>query len=134
MALLAGGIVPKQMDHAAAIADLDRQIIAMHDAVIAQTEVVYEIDAQITLELATDLKPAWDALQLRWYRSAQDFASVTREVRDLRARITAAGIGARSDVLAMPNVRSPLLLGDESAWDSEISGWRRTLERLGVLS
>jgi hypothetical protein len=134
VALMAGYAAPKPQDHATQIADIDRAITVMHDAVIAQTEVVDEIHQQLTLEIANDLKPEWDALQLLWYRSAQDFAAMTRRVQDLRIRITAAGIGSRSDLLAMPNVRSPLMLGDETVWDSEISTWRRILERLGILS
>lgn len=132
-AILSGETVAKPTDHAGRLAEIDRQILAIREAMLEQTDVVDEIAQQLTLEIATELKPAWDALQLHWYRSAQNFASVTRQVQDLRARITAAGVRSCTGTLAMPAVRSPLVLGDESIWDSEISGWRRILERLGIL-
>jgi hypothetical protein len=95
--------------------------------------IVAEIAAELTLEYSLRLRPAWNALQLELYRAAQELARTTRRVRELRASIVAAGIGSRSDVLAMPGVRSPLILGDESDWHSEIAQWRRILEQIGIL-
>lgn len=132
-AILNGETVAAPADHSGKMAEIDRQLEAIREAIFEQSEVVNEIVGQITLEIATDLKPQWDALQLQWYRSAQEFARVTAQVHDLRARIVAAGILSRSDVLAMPAVRSPLILGSETSYDSEISHWRRILETLGIL-
>ena len=133
LALLAGEPVPVAPDHRARLVQLDRDRAAILAAITAQTEAVGAITAELTFRYATQLRPAWNAMQLGMYRAAQELARSAARVRDFRASITAAGIRSRSDILAMPNVRSPLILGSESQYDSEISGWRRILEKQGVL-
>lgn len=131
--LLRGAPAPTSPDFRERISETDRQLAAIKIAIREQTEIVDNIAGELTLKYAKQLQPAWNALQLEMYRAAQELARTTRRVQEMRAAITAAGIGSRSDVLAMPNVRAPLMLGDESIWDSEISGWRRILERMGIL-
>jgi hypothetical protein len=131
--VLAGKPVAPPPDHQARLLEIDRQIAALGAAMMEQAEVCEEIAGALTLDYAQRLQPAWNQLQIEMYRAAQELARSTRRVREFRAKITAAGIGSRSDILAMPNVRAPLMLGDESVYDSEISGWRRILERLGIL-
>ncbi len=133
LAVLSGAPVAPVLDHQARIQEIDRQIGALGDAIREQTEVRDEIAAALTFEYAQRLQPAWNVLQLEMFRAAQELARATRRVREFRAKITEAGIQSRSDILAMPNVRAPLILGDEFVYDSEISGWRRILERLGIL-
>lgn len=133
LAVLSGTPLAPVLDHEAQIQEIDRQIAALRDAIREQTEVREEIADRLTLDYAQRLQPAWNQLQVEMYRAAQELARSTRRVREFRAKITEAGIRSRSDILAMPNVRAPLMLGDESAYDSEISGWRRILERLGIL-
>ncbi|HVA41671.1 MAG TPA: hypothetical protein VNF49_13465 [Candidatus Binataceae bacterium] len=133
LAVLAGESVPVPPDHAARVGKLDRDHAAIRAAITAQTDVVDQLAGELTLRYATELRPAWDALQLEMYRAAQELSRSAARVRDFRAAIVAAGIGSRSDVLAMPNIRSPLILGSESQYDSEISGWRRILETQGIL-
>ncbi len=132
-AMLAGEVVPAAPDHRARLLQLDHDRAIVMAAITAQTEAVDAIAGELTLKYATQLRPAWNALQLEMYRAAQELARSAARVREFRAAITAAGIGSRSDILAMPNVRAPLILGSESQFDSEISGWRRILENMGIL-
>jgi len=131
--IMNGAPVAPALDYSAKMLGVERQITAITEAIGAQTAVRDEIAGELTLQYSKQLKPAWDALQLELYRAAQELARTTRRVQDFRASITAAGIMARSDILAMPNVRAPLMLGDETVWDSEIATWRRILERLKIL-
>jgi hypothetical protein len=133
LSVMAGKPVTPLPDHTKQIEEIDRQITAFRAAIQDQNEICENIAGELTLQYARQIKPAWDQLQVEWYRAAQELARQTRRVHQLRAAITAAGIRSRSDVLAMPAVRSPLMLGDDSMWDSEISGWRRILERLEIL-
>jgi hypothetical protein len=133
LSVLAGQPVAPVLDHKAQIAEIWRQIDAIEAAIREQNEVCENIAGELTLRYAKQIKPAWDQVQIEWYRAAQELARQTKRVHQLRAAITAAGIRSRSDVLAMPNVRSPLMLGDETNWNSEIAGWRRILEKLGIL-
>jgi hypothetical protein len=134
LTVMNGQPVAPLLDHKAQIAEIDRQIRALEAAISEQSEEVDRIAGELTLRYAKQIKPMWDAVQVEWYRAAQELARHTRRVHDFRAKITAAGIRSRSDILAMPAVRSPLFLGDESVYDSEIRGWGRILERLGILS
>jgi hypothetical protein len=131
--VLAGKPVAPPPDHRAKIQEIDRQITALKAAIMEQTEVCERITGELTLEYATRLRPAWNQLQVEMFRAAQELARSAKRVREFRSAITAAGIQSRSDILAMPNVRAPLMLGDESVYDSEISTWRRILERLEIL-
>ena len=131
--LLAGQPLPEPLDHAAHIRSLARQHDVVRAAIAEQSIVVDQIADQLSLRIAQQLQPNWNELQCRWYRAAQELARVTQEVHEMRSKITSGGIKSRTDVLAMPNVRSPLILGSETVWDSEISGWRRILEGLGIL-
>lgn len=132
-ALLAGEPVPVAPDHRARMVQIDRDHTLIRAAIFEQAEIVDQIAAELTFQYAKQLQPAWNALQLEMYRAAQELSRSTARVRAFRSAITAAGIGSRSDILSMPNVRSPLILGNESQYDSEISGWRRILENMGIL-
>jgi hypothetical protein len=131
--VLAGNAITPPPDHAARMREIDRQIDALGPAINEQGAVCDALADELTLRYARQLKPAWDALQLEMYRAAKELSRATRRVQDFRVAITGAGIRSRTDILAMPNVRAPLVLGDETNFDSEISGWRRILERLGIL-
>ena len=133
LAVLAGQPVAEPPDHAARVRELDRQHDMVREAIMEQSAVVDTIADEVSFRYAKQLKPSWDALQLRWYRAAQELARVTQQVHEKRSEITSAGIKSRTDVLSMPNVRSPLFLGSETQYDSEIRGWGRILERLGIL-
>ncbi len=131
--VLAGEPAPKPRDYAAQIAEIDRQLEILREAELDQAAVVAEIADTVTVELLNRVAPEWAKLQLSAYRAAQELARATGRVRDLRATILNAGIELRPDILPQPAVRAPLMLGDEAEYDSEISNWRRILERLGML-
>jgi hypothetical protein len=133
LAILEGEATPAPAGHEARVRALERNRDALGAAIGAQTEILDAIADRLTLKYATQLIPAWNALQLEMYRAAQELSRATQRVQQFRSRITAAGIRSRSDLLLTPNVRAPLMLGNESQWDSEISGWRRILERLKIL-
>jgi hypothetical protein len=131
--VLSGKPVAAAPDYTAQIQEIDRQIDALRDACRDQGAEVDRIADELSFEYNHRLKPAWNQMQIEFYRAAQELARTTKRVQQLRNAITAAGIRPRSDILTMPAVRSPLILGDESVYDSEISGWRRILERLEIL-
>ena len=131
--LLAGETITPPPDRIERRQELDRELEILDAAIREQQEVRDGIAAQLTVEYAKLVQPRWNEIQLEMYRAAQELARTARRVRDFRAAIVAAGIGSASTILSIPNVRAPLILGDESHYDSEISGWRRTLESMGVI-
>ena len=131
--LLAGETITPPPDRAERRQELDRELEILDAAIREQQEIRDGIAAELTVEYAELVKPRWNALQLEMYRAAQELARSARRVRELRAAIVAAGIGSASTILSMPNVRAPLILGDESDWSSEIAGWRRTLQGIGII-
>ena len=68
---------------------------------------------------------------LEMYRDAQQLSRTTTKFRTFRAHLMEKGI--RTATLRSVNVISPLQLGAEEDWQSEISHWRRTLESWGLL-
>lgn len=120
-------------DYAGQLAAADRGLAALRLAIAAQRDIVDAIIDELTFELYTKLQPKWNQLQLQFYRDAQQLARSTARIRELRNRLTTAGYRSRSDLLLTPNVRAPLMLGSETSFDSEISGWRRILEGWKIL-
>jgi hypothetical protein len=133
IAVLNGATLPPESDHSTQRAALDRQITALNSAAIEQQEEVKRIAGELSFRYTKQLQPAWNQLQIEMYRAAQELARSAKRIRDFSSAINAAGIQS-NDVLVTPNVRSPLVLGDESIYDSEIRGWGRILERLEILS
>jgi len=133
IAVLNGATPPPDADHRTQRTALDRQIDRLNSAAVEQQEEVKRIAGELTFRYAKQLQPAWNQLQIEMYRAAQELARSAKRIREFSSAINAAGIQSRTDILATPNVRSPLILGDESFYDSEISGWRRVLERMGIL-
>jgi hypothetical protein len=131
--VLHGIAIPPAPDERTRLAEIDRQVQALGAAINEQTEILNGLADALTVKYARQLKPAWDALQVELFRDAQQLSRTARRVHELRREINVAGIRSCTAILSMPNVRTPLLLGDESTWDSEISGWRRILERLGII-
>lgn len=131
--ILNGATIAPPPDYPDRVAELDRQQAVIWQAIAEQQAVVDGIAEDLTYKFAKQLQPAWNALQLEFYRAAQRLAQVTRQVQDFRRATLAAGIRSRSDVLLTPNVRAPLMLGSEDDWHSEITGWRRILESWGLL-
>jgi hypothetical protein len=131
--VLDGEPVVTRPDRAARLAELDRLATILGDAIREQTDIQSEISGRLSRRYCERLLPTWNAAQLAMYRAAQELARTAELLRDLRWRMTDAGIQPPSDLIKMPPVRAPLLLGREADFDSEISGWRRMLESWGVL-
>lgn len=133
LAVLAGEPVVPKPGLQEQVQLVDRQLAVLSDACRAQQEIVDAIRDEVSARYAKQIKPRWDAIVLSMYRDAQQLARSTAEFRDLRAKIVRAGITGNSVVLRAPNVRTPLVLGSETDWGSEISTWRRLLESWGLL-
>jgi hypothetical protein len=102
-------------------------------AIEEQTAECDRIAGDLSFRYSTELRPAWDRLQIEMYRAAQELVRSAARVRAFRTEMIAAGITPASQVIRMPPIRAPLFLGSESDWDSEISGWRRQLEAWNLL-
>jgi hypothetical protein len=131
--VLGGEAVTTTPDRATRLAELDRLAAILGDAIREQTEIRDEIAGRLSRRYSEQLAPGWNAAQLAMYRAAQELARTAEQVRDLRWRMTDAGIQPPSDLIKMPPVRAPLFLGSETDWNSEISGWRRLLEEWSIL-
>jgi hypothetical protein len=131
LAVLAGEPVTTVPSRAAQIALIDRQLTVLSDAIREQTEVCAAILSELTVKYAGQLLPAWNALALEMYRDAVALSRSTTRFRAFRAAIMEKNI--RTEILRVPNVTSPLTLGNEADYNSEITHWRRTLEAWGLL-
>ena len=87
--------------------------------------------AEAAAEYGRELLPVWNAAVLEMYRAAQELSRSTTRFRELRAKCIMSGI--RTEILKSPNVSAPLVLGDETDQQSQISFWRRTLEAWKIL-
>jgi hypothetical protein len=133
LAAMAGKPIAEAPNFQTSIANIDRDSDALDEAIGEQHGILGAIADTLTAEYSERLRPACHALNLEMFRAAQQLARSTNRMRKFRARVSRAGIKDRSDILWTPNVRGPLVLGNEEEWDSEISGWRRLLEGRGVL-
>jgi hypothetical protein len=120
--------------HEGQMAIIDRQLAALDAGIREQTEAVAQITGEITYEISKTLKPVWDEIELARYHAAEEVSRAERRAREFVAKLIAAGITPRSDVMGSFNARGPLMTGSESDWGSEISMWRRFLEQKGILS
>jgi hypothetical protein len=133
IAIVHGAPLPPTPDHAAKLAELDRRHAAIREAIFEQTAEVDRIANELSLKFCVQLQPRWDAAQVRMFRAAQDLAAAAQQVRDLRRDMVDAGIRPLSQVIRMPPIRSPLVLGSEMDWNSELAGWKRLLDSWGLL-
>ncbi len=131
LAVLAGETITPAPSYAAQVADLDRQLAILDPAIREQTEVCSALLGDLSVEYARRLLPAWNAKVLAVFRAAQELSRATTQFREYRAAVMARNI--KTELLRAPNVVSPLQLGSETDWNSEISHWRRTLESWNVL-
>ena len=113
------------------ITEIDQQLVALGSAISEQREDVDGQLANLAAEYGREVLPAWNAAVLEMYRAAQELSRSTTRFRELRARCIVSGI--RTELLRSPNVSAPLVLGDETDPQSQISFWRRTLEGWNVL-
>jgi hypothetical protein len=131
LAILAGEAVTPAPGFAAQIEQIDRQLAALGPAITDQTQIVATILGELTIKLAHQLLPSWNALVVQMYRDAQALSRSTSRFREYRARLIERNI--RTEILRAPNVLSPLQLGAEIDPNSEITFWRRTLEDWKIL-
>jgi hypothetical protein len=82
---------------------------------------------------AAALRKHHDALNLRLFRAAQQFAEAAEAERSLRTAFTSAGYPPRYDVLPGLQLSAVLVLGNESDFSSQISSYRRFLEDRKIL-
>ena len=112
---------------------LDRDLGTLAEAISEQRQIVERSGDELTLKFLPQAREASNALNLELYRACQEVCRSVQRLRDFHARIIDAGHSPRSDMIWVPPVRSPLALGSEAEWGSEISGWRRLLQDRGVL-
>jgi hypothetical protein len=129
--ILAGEKVEVAPTIAGQIVEIDRQLSALGAAISEQKEIVNAIAADLAVEYGKELLPTWNDAVLAMYRAAQELSRSTTRFRELRGACIANGI--RTEILRSPNVSAPLVLGDETDPQSQISFWRRTLEDWRVL-
>lgn len=133
LAIIRGEPIPKTLDHAATLAKIDDETTALEEAIRQQSEMVAEAVEQISAEIIADVKPAFEDMVLKLYRSAQQVSRDLEQLLKFKAAVTASGARGGSHVIATPNLTSLAMLGLESDWSSEISNWRRQLEKAGLL-
>jgi hypothetical protein len=131
VAVLNGEPVTAAPSRAAQVAAIDQATAVLGDAHREQMQVCAAILDELTVKYARQLLPAWNGLVLSMYRDAQALSRSTTRFREFRAAVMQKNI--RTELLRAPNVALPLTLGAEEDWQSEISGWRRTLESWGLL-
>lgn len=131
--LLAGKSPEPRATHAERVAELDKQLVILDDAVLAQTEVVAVADDDFNLRASEAIAAAWNQRVLTLYRAEQQLAVAAQQFRDLRVQMANCGIRGYSTLLRCPDFRAAILVGSESMWGSEISVARRQLEEWGML-
>jgi hypothetical protein len=133
IAIVHGAPLAAVPDHGAQLAEIDRRHAAIREAIFEQTDECDRIANELSFKFCLELQPRWDAAQVRMFRAAQALASAAQHVRDLRRDMVDAGIRPLSQVIRMAPVRSPLVLGSEMDWNSELAGWKRLLDSWGLL-
>jgi hypothetical protein len=129
--VLQGEPVTRAPGYTAQISDIDGQLAVLGAALREQTEICDELLGRQIEICAMQVLPRWNSMVLEMYRDAQTLSRTTSKFRTFRAHVMEKGI--RTETLRNVNVISPLQLGAEEDWQSEISHWRRTLEAWGLL-
>jgi hypothetical protein len=133
LAIVDGAPLPPVLDHGAQLAEIDRRHAAVRAAIFEQTEECDRISNEVSYKACLEIRPRWDAAQLQMFRAAQALAAAAEHVKELRRDMVSSGIRPLSHVIKMAPVRSPLVLGSETDWNSELAQWGRILESWGLL-
>jgi hypothetical protein len=133
LAVLGGERIDPPADLQARYQEIDRKRAALTEAIREQTDERDGIADELSFKFSTELRPAWDRLQIEMYRAAQELARAAARVRTFRNHMIEAGIKPNSQTIRMPPVRAPLVLGSESEWGSELSQWGRQLEEWNLI-
>jgi hypothetical protein len=106
----------------------DRRVV-FDEALRAIDGLIEKLRSEVSAQLHDRLHKAHGAVLIELYRAAQGFARAIAAERQFRAAITGAGYLARPDLTPQPLVAGAgLVLGGETAWESQISEFRRFLE------
>jgi len=134
VALLRGEDVSPEMSRAERLARLHREGQTLDEAIRHQDGVVERRRGDLSHEVCQGLKAHHDTVLLEFYRAAQALSAITDKEREFRAAVLMAGYEISPHVISPPFISAPLLLGSERQWDSQISAYRRFLEKMGVVS
>jgi hypothetical protein len=132
IALLQGQPVAPAPSYAAQITAIDAQLSVLSSAIRDQSEVCDGLLREQIEVCAKQVLPRWNSMVIEMYRDAQQLSRSTTRFRAFRAQIVARGIC--TETLKSPNVVSPLQLGAEDDFRSEISRWREILAAWGLLN
>ena len=133
LAIVDGAPMPPTLDHGAQLVEIARRHAAVRQAIFEQTEECDRITNEVSFRLCLEIQPRWDAAQVRMFRAAQALAAAAEHVKELRRDMIDAGIRPLSHVIKMAPVRSPLVLGSEEDWNSELAQWARLLKEWNLI-
>jgi hypothetical protein len=114
-------------------AALQARRLVLHNAWRAQTEILEEIAADLSSQVAIRFQAKHWELHLALYRAAQEMARAACQEREFRALIVQQGYTWHPNIMPAPALPETLTIGDERYSGSRISEWRGFLERMGML-
>lgn len=131
--VLAGRMPAVPASHSERVAEIDRQMQILRDAICEQTQIVADADDSFNHHASAMIVDAWDAHVLAVFRAEQALSVAAQQFRRFRARMVESGIRGYSTLLRCPELRAAIMVGDEGTWGSEIATARRQLESWGML-
>ena len=111
--VLAGKSPAPRATHAERAAELDRQLLVLDDAILAQTQVVADADDSFNHRASEAIVDAWNARVLAIYRAERQLAGAAEQFRNLRVQMANAGIRGYSTLLRIPDFRAAVQVGSE---------------------
>jgi hypothetical protein len=125
--------IPEPQTEAEQVAQFERHVHVIRDAIQEQAAVVAAIAAERSGETARREQAAHDECLIRVYRAAQELARALDAERLFRLDLVQRGFGWIPEVMPAPNLPGASRLGAESDPHGELAAWRRFLESRGLV-
>jgi hypothetical protein len=131
--VMRGANPEKPVDTALEIAALLERRSVIYAGLMVQAEIVAELRAQKSHEVALTIRDQHRETMLRCYRAAQALSQLLIEETAFRQAMTGAGYSAMPHVFPAPYLNALAVLGNEGNFDSGVARFRRQLEDLGIV-
>jgi hypothetical protein len=128
-----GGTITKPANRQKRLTELRDKLEILDAALHEQNGVVARVQEELSYQVCVELREAHNELLRQQLHAAQSLAAVTDVERAFRAAILHAGYTIRADIIVVPAVRAPLMLGSEQDLGSEVSTWAQILKNNGVV-
>jgi chromosome segregation ATPase len=119
-------------DAPAKLHDLDRKLAILRAGAARQTELVDRIRGELSVEAGKVVQAQHRKALAKILEAARQLVEAAAAERAIRGLLLDHGFEVIESITPPPRFAAPLIIGDESWYDSPLSHFKRHLEELGI--